>query len=1163
MAHLKTVSLVILIMISIFSCSNHALAQRSKRTPTNFGETIGMNKKVEEPQASGGIKDMGKVDSKPKSSVRIADTPECSDDVKKLCSDKAKLNNFLVLDCLQDTEKAADSLSKECSHYLWNYKLQLSTDIRFDHASDEACSDDLEKITACKGYVKGEGKIIPCLIDHYEQVSSQPCKTFLNKMASIIFSDYHFMDFFMKDCKEDVQKLKCGRIENPDSDEEAETAHSQGRTITCLNAQRKNITKKCKKSLLRVAELQSDDFHLDRPLYYACRGDRENLCHDIVAGEGAVFKCLYQHLGDPKLTVNCREKLEARQALIAEDVKADKAFYKACKLDIEQNECVKGKGISDVDVDDDLKRSSVLLCLERAQSSDNNKVKLHPECLQEMFELRSELMQDYKISPELVSGCEMEIEKHCKGLEVGGTTISCLMKTATSKIGKIESEFSAQCTAQIRQLLHIANPGEDIRLDRPLQRACGDVVTKACHDQKPGQGQVILCLLENIDHEDMTDECEDHLLQIQYFAVRDFSLDVHLFKQCQRDALRLCKSDGFADPKSMEPEHGPLIFSCLHRAMRSENAKDPKPSRGCVHEIKRVMRERSTRINLLPEVEEACMSELSELCSESEHKLVNGEMECLQENLEDLKDKCRAVVSNFTEEEMEDVEMDRILMKACTPMIKKFCTDLLDNDAMPKEVLDCLIEHKHQNDMDDKCAAGIEHHQIISMKEFRFNHKFREACQNSVARYCTKKKTKFEVVACLSEHVRNDTLLEKTQRIDSNCQRQLRYELLQRAESINLDPVLKKACKTDIVTMCKNKREGEGEMLECLKSHKKKLSPQCHLLVFNREKDEALFGDYTVLHMCKKMIKKFCSIDGDEADIMNCLKANQNADDFDHRCRQIVLRRQVEQSKDYRLNPHLQKACRLDIPKFCAEFYDGKTEETEMEGKVIDCLKKQYAKKSNSLSMDCELEVKSRIKEAALDINLNPVLMKICKNDIKEICIDELMNQHKGNDEDDDNDQPLKVGEGAIVECLKRNFQKLQDQKCRKEVAYTITESRTDVQIDPLLHSMCQKDLIKLCRTVAQGQGRQMSCLLAYLESDANSLTRGCKEMLKSRKDLWEYAAKVAPAESFQELYDQISTSPSRNYFFAILFSVVGVIFIVGLTCGRVTKRIRAELKNK
>ena len=39
---------------------------------------------------------------------------------------------------------------------------------------------------------------------------------------------------------------------------------------------------------------------------------------------------------------------------------------------------------------------------------------------------------------------------------------------------------------------------------------------------------------------------------------------------------------------------------------------------------------------------------------------------------------------------------------------------------------------------------------------------------------------RYDVVACLSETVRNDTLMEKEQRIDKHCRRQLRAELLER-----------------------------------------------------------------------------------------------------------------------------------------------------------------------------------------------------------------------------------------------------------------------------------------------------------------------------------------------------------------------------------------------
>lgn len=41
------------------------------------------------------------------------------------------------------------------------------------------------------------------------------------------------------------------------------------------------VSERCKKAILRVAELSSDDFHLDRHLYFACRDDRERFCENV------------------------------------------------------------------------------------------------------------------------------------------------------------------------------------------------------------------------------------------------------------------------------------------------------------------------------------------------------------------------------------------------------------------------------------------------------------------------------------------------------------------------------------------------------------------------------------------------------------------------------------------------------------------------------------------------------------------------------------------------------------------------------------------------------------------------------------------------------------------------------------------------------------------
>lgn len=59
------------------------------------------------------------------------------------------------------------------------------------------------------------------------------------------------------------------------------------------------------------------------------------------------------------------------------------------------------------------------------------------------------------------------------------------------------------------------------------------------------------------------------------------------------------------------------------------------------------------------------------------------EIQCLQDHLETLEVECQEVIGNFTEDEDEMPELDVILMKACTPMINKFCDTVCANQGGP------------------------------------------------------------------------------------------------------------------------------------------------------------------------------------------------------------------------------------------------------------------------------------------------------------------------------------------------------------------------------------------------------------------------------------------------------------------------------------------------
>lgn len=49
------------------------------------------------------------------------------------------------------------------------------------------------------------------------------------------------------------------------------------------------------------------------------------------------------------------------------------------------------------------------------------------------------------------------------------------------------------------------------------------------------------------------------------------------------------------------------------------------------------------------------------------------EMDCLEDNLENLGDECKKQVKNYIEEEEELPEINQIFMKACEPILKDQC----------------------------------------------------------------------------------------------------------------------------------------------------------------------------------------------------------------------------------------------------------------------------------------------------------------------------------------------------------------------------------------------------------------------------------------------------------------------------------------------------------
>ncbi|XP_077373958.1 Golgi apparatus protein 1-like isoform X1 [Festucalex cinctus] len=1083
---------------------------------------------------------------------KLSEEAVCRDDLTRLCAKETWNNNLAVLECLQDKKEETD-IAAECSHLLWNYKLNLTTDAKFESVAVEVCRSTISEIKECAAEELGKGYLVSCLVEHRANVSEYQCKQYVTKMTSIVFSDYRLICGFVDKCRDDINALHCGTINSGDKD-----VHSQGEVIACLEKglvredededededkekekERRAggahaIKGECKKAIMRVAELSSDDFHLDRHLYFACRDDRERFCESTLAGEGRVYKCLFNHKFEEAMSERCREALTTRQKLIAQDYKVSYSLAKACKSDLRKYRCSVDTGMPRAR---EARLSYLLLCLESAVHRGRA---VSGECQGEMMDYRRMLMEDFSLSPEIVLHCRAEIEGHCSGLHRKGRTLHCLMRVGRAGGDAVDPD----CQRALQTLIQEADPGADYRIDRALNEACESVIQTACKHIRSGDPMILSCLMEHLYTDKMVEDCERRLLELQYFIARDWKLDPILYRKCQGDAARLCHTQGWNETNEMMPPGA--IFSCLYRHAYRSVEQGRRLSRDCKVEVQRILHQRALDVKLDPELQKRCMTDLGKWCSEKTD--TGQELECLQDHLEDLVPDCRTVVGNLTELESEDIQIEALLMRACEPVIQAHCHEVADNQIDSGDLMECLARNKHQKEMNDKCSVGVTHFQLIQVKDFRFSYKFKTACKEDVLKLCPNIKKKVDVVMCLSTTVRNDTLQEgKEQRVTVKCRKQLRVEEVEMSEDIRLEPDVYESCKQDIGRLCQNVAFGNAQVMECLKENKRQLTQRCRQKIFKLQEVEMADPelDYQLMKVCKHMIRRFCA-ESEGKNVLQCLKQNKNSELMDPKCKQMITKRQITQNTDFRLNPVLRKACKADIPKFCRDVLNSATGDGELEGRVIACLKLKYA--DQRLSSDCEDQIRVILQESALDYRLDPQLQLHCTQEISRLCPEEAAAQEQT---------------GQVEECLKVNLLKIKQDPCKKEVLNMLKESKADIFVDPVLHTACALDIKHQCAAIPPGKGRQMSCLMEALQDKRVRLQPECKKRLQDRIDMWSYAAKVAPAEGFSDLAAQVLMSPSKNYILTVMGGGVALLFFMGLLCGCFTKRVTRELKDR
>jgi len=241
-----------------------------------------------------------------------------------------------------------------------------------------------------------------------------------------------------------------------------------------------------------------------------------------------------------------------------------------------------------------------------------------------------------------------------------------------------------------------------------------------------------------------------------------------------------------------------------------------------------------------------------------------------------------------------------------------------------------------------------------------------------------------------------------------------------------------------------------------------KLSTNCKHSLFEIKKSELTDSktDFTLMNACKGALQQFCQ-DIDERDSLKCLKLHKDEPLFDRKCHLIVVNRLILMNQDYRFNSELQQSCSKNIAEFCLKVVAEGKENEELNGLVINCLKKRFSE----LLPKCKKSLTQILRDQALNYKLNPLLATLCKSEIEILC-------SSGEDEDSDE-------EGKVEECLKKQFlaKRIITKECKIEVATLIQESKADIHVDPILLKSCTVDLLKYCSNVDSGNGRRKTLI--------------------------------------------------------------------------------------
>jgi len=745
----------------------------------------------------------------------------CEAELQSYCGD-GEYGPARKLSCLWEHQHD-DGFSTECAGMVLEKTIHQEQDYRLDYRVRTYCSAAIDKLCSDEKLIQDKelqpsGLVMNCLKDKYEQLKDESCK---NEMVRVIAiqNTLWLADLNLAfSCHQDVQMF-C-------ADQELENVNE------CLRAHYKYLSPDCRNHEFAEMKVEAQDIRMKPRLQKACKTELRKFCPDISNSQAESLECLQDSIEKEEMGAGCKKMLLKEMEQTSVDFRLKYGIHHYCKSDI-LNLCATSEA------------GEVLACLKQKRGKIRE-----PKCRHELKRIIVQQMEDIKTAPEIAKPCDADIARFCADLPPNQVH-DCLQSHYDDLFEECKN---AEGLVQLEQV-------EDIDLNPRIKRMCEKVIKNTCKDVPNETGEIIRCLEDSLEADEMTLGCRNAVMKITQMKNKELAFNPILQKECAKEFDHL-------DCSKFPGRGGKL--QCL-----IDNV-DAIKLKGCKQAVQRKISQRIADARNDPQVSKQCNNDIIKFCNEEDPSNIH---DCLFSHFDELGDRCKE--AEFKDQVLaaaaEEFSFNPRTKGACMATKAKVCRDIPWSSGL--EVLACLEDHIESNSMTKKCRNQLEKINQKSAKAIELNPFLTKHCRKTLQFLANDGKCPVDQGKQGNEQTL-DCLTTNYEDITSPlCKANVFQSMKLQVMDYRNKPRMEVDCKRDVEVNCNPDETNYVNTIECLKDNVNQVkNKKCvdHIEQMRKMQSRDWMLNPALKAACTGDVKAFCaSIPHGKARVLSCLKLNQ------------------------------------------------------------------------------------------------------------------------------------------------------------------------------------------------------------------------------------------------------------------------------------------------